>query len=191
MCRARVATTDSFFAFDSRRARREACGVSPYLLAGILRGRCAFGRRTVLRSKLRIANEAAAQRRCGHRTAVRAAPHANAGWIGRSKIRLSKEPPARRRFRTPLRRNETAGAAGRGGNGHRRAQRGRRRGAGVRVRKYGAASVGAARGALFPTGTCSRFAPLLYAGGCGVKRKGRFCRARAGRHNNAYGKLWG
>lgn len=80
---------------------------------------------------------------------------------------------------------------GGGGNGHRRAQRGRRRGAGVRVRKYGAASVGAARGALFPTGTCSRFAPLLYAGGCGVKRKGRFCRARAGRHNNAYGKLWG
>ena len=115
MCRARVATTDSFFAFDSRRARREACGVSPYSLAGILRGRCAFGRRTVLRSKLRIANEAAAQRRCGHRTAVRAAPHANAGWIGRSKIRLSKELPARRRFRTPLRRNETAGAAGRGG----------------------------------------------------------------------------
>lgn len=49
----------------------------------------------------------------------------------------------------------------------------------------------AARGALFPTGTRSRFAPLLYAGGCGVKRKGRFCRARAGRHNNAYGKLWG
>ena len=148
-------------------------------------------RRTVLRSELRIANESAARCRCERRTAVRAAPHANAGWIGRSKIRLSKELPARRRFRTPLRRNETAGAAGRGGNGHRRAQRGRRRGAGVRVRKYGAASVGAARGALFPTGTCSRFAPLLYAGGCGVKRKGRFCRARAGRHNNAYGKLWG
>jgi len=147
-------------------------------------------RRTVLRSKLRIANESAAQCRCGHRTAVRATPHANAGWIGRSKIRLSKEPPARRRFRTPLRRNETGGADGQG-NGHRFARLGRRRGTGVRVRKYGAASVGAARGALFPTGTCSRFAPFLCAGGCGVKRKGRFCRARAGRHNNAYGKLWG
>lgn len=71
-------------------------------------------RRTVLRSKLRIANESAAQCRCGHRTAVRATPHANAGWIGRSKIRLSKEPPARRRFRTPLRRNET-GRRGRAG----------------------------------------------------------------------------
>lgn len=190
MCRARVATTDSFFAFDSRRARREACGVTPYSLAGILRRRCAFGHRTVLRSKIRIANEAAAQCRCGHRTAVRATPHANAGWIGRSKIRLSKEPPARRRFRAPLRWNETGGADGQG-NGHRFARLGRRRGAGVRVRKYGAASVGAARGALFPTGTRSRFAPLLYAGGCGVKRKGRFCRARAGRHNNAYGRLWG
>ena len=65
------------------------------------------------------------------------------------------------------------------------------RSAGVCVRKYGAVSVGAARGALFPAGTRSRFAPLLYAGGCSVKRKGRFCRARAGRHNNAYGKLWG
>ena len=72
-------------------------------------------RRTVLRSELRIANESAARCRCERRTAVRAAPHANAGWIGRSKIRLSKELPARRRFRTPLRRNETAGAAGRGG----------------------------------------------------------------------------
>lgn len=189
MCRARVATTDSFFAFDSRRARRKACGVSPYSLAGILRGRCAFGRRTVLRSKFRIANEAAARCRCGHRTAVRAAPHANAGWIGQSKIRLSKNAGA-----TPLsdvlRRDETGGAAGRE-NGHRFARLGRRRGAGVRVRKYGAASVGATRGALFPTGARSRFAPLLYAGGCSVKRKGRFCRARAGRHNNAYGKLWG
>ena len=47
-------------------------------------------RRTVLRSKLRIANESAAQCRCERRTAVRATPYVNAGWIGRSKIRLSK-----------------------------------------------------------------------------------------------------